>query len=140
VLAGAGADARIGPAHFGAGLGFGGSCLPKDLRALQQIAAAVSVQPALLEATLAVNRRQIERICARIGALTDGLPGRRIGVLGLAFKAGTDDVRDSPAIALIEALLAGGAQVAVHDPAAMENARSLLGARVTYALPTMPST
>ncbi len=135
VLAGAGADARIGPAHFGAGLGFGGSCLPKDLRALQQIAAAVSVQPALLEATLAVNRRQIERICARIGALTDGLPGRRIGVLGLAFKAGTDDVRDSPAIALIEALLAGGAQVAVHDPAAMENARSLLGARVTYALP-----
>jgi UDPglucose 6-dehydrogenase len=133
VLAGAGADARIGTAHFGAGLGFGGSCLPKDLRALAQIAAAAGIEPALLAATLAVNARQVERICARIGELTAGLAGRRIGVLGLAFKAGTDDVRESPAIALIEALLAAGADVTVHDPAAMDNARAVLGSRVTYA-------
>jgi UDPglucose 6-dehydrogenase len=133
VLAGAGADARIGTAHFGAGLGFGGSCLPKDVRALRDIAAALAVEPALLDATLAVNRRQIERISARIGALIDGLPGRRIGVLGLAFKAGTGDVRESPAIALVEALLAAGAVVAVHDPVAMENAGAQLGTRVIYA-------
>jgi UDPglucose 6-dehydrogenase len=135
VLAGAGADARIGTAYFGAGLGFGGSCLPKDVRALRQIAAAAAVEPALLDATLDVNRRQVERVCARIGALLDGLPGRRVGVLGLAFKAGTDDVRDSPAIALVEALLAAGAEVAVHDPVAMEHARTVLGSRVAYAPP-----
>jgi UDPglucose 6-dehydrogenase len=133
VLAGAGADARIGTAHFGAGLGFGGSCLPKDLRALAQMAAAAGIEPALLAATLAVNHRQIARISARIGELTGGLAGRRIGVLGLAFKAGTDDVRESPAIALVEALLAAGAEVRVHDPAAMDNARAVLRSRVAYA-------
>ena len=133
VLAGAGADARIGTAHFGAGLGFGGSCLPKDVRALRDIAEAAAVEPALLDATLTVNRRQIERVCARIALLVDRLAGRRIGVLGLAFKAGTDDVRDSPAIALVEALLAAGAEVAVHDPVAMDNARGRLSARVAYA-------
>jgi UDPglucose 6-dehydrogenase len=133
VLAGAGADARIGTAYFGAGLGFGGSCLPKDVRALRDIAAGLAVEPVLLEATLAVNDRQVERVCARIDALVEGLPGRRIGVLGLAFKAGTNDVRDSRALALIEQLLAAGAEVAVHDPVAMDNARTQLGARVTYA-------
>jgi UDPglucose 6-dehydrogenase len=133
VLAGAGADARIGTAHFGAGLGFGGSCLPKDVRALRDIAAGLGIKPELLDATLAVNRRQVERVCARIDALVDGLPGRRIGVLGLAFKAGTGDVRDSPALALVEALLAAGAAVAVHDPVAMDGARVQLGTRVTYA-------
>jgi UDPglucose 6-dehydrogenase len=133
VLAGAGADARIGTAYFGAGLGFGGSCLPKDMRALRDIAAGAAVEPALLDAALEVNRQQVQRVCARIGVLVDGLPGRRIGVLGLAFKAGTDDVRESPATALVEQLLAGGAAVAVHDPVAVNNARRLLGARVAYA-------
>jgi len=133
VLAGAGADARIGTAHFGAGLGFGGSCLPKDVRTLRDIAAGRAVEPTLLEAVLAINARQVERVCARIDVLVDGLRDRHIGVLGLAFKAGTADVRESPAIALIERLLAAGAGVAVHDPAAMENARAQLGARVTYA-------
>jgi UDPglucose 6-dehydrogenase len=133
VLAGAGADARIGTEYFGAGLGFGGSCLPKDVRALRDLAAAVAAEPALLEATLEVNRRQVGRVCARIDTLVDHLPARRIGILGLAFKAGTGDVRDSPAIALVEHLLAAGAEVAVHDPIAMDNARASLGTRVTYA-------
>lgn len=133
VLAGAGADTRIGTAHFGAGLGFGGSCLPKDVRALRDIAAGLAVEPALLDATLLINARQVERVCARIDALVDRLSGRRIGVLGLAFKAGTADVRDSPAIALVEGLLAAGAGVSVHDPVAMDGARALLGTRVTYA-------
>lgn len=133
VLAGAGADARIGTAHFGAGLGFGGSCLPKDVRALRDIAAGLAVEPVLLDATLTVNARQVERVCARIDALVDRLCGHRIGVLGLAFKAGTADVRDSPAMALVEGLLAAGADVAVHDPVAMDGARAMLGTRVTYA-------
>jgi UDPglucose 6-dehydrogenase len=135
VLTGAGADTRIGTAHFGAGLGFGGSCLPKDVRALRHIAEAAAVDPALLDATLAVNARQIARVCARIDALAGGLRDRRVGVLGLAFKAGTDDVRASPAIALVEALLAAGAAVAVHDPVAVDNARATLGSRVAYAAP-----
>ena len=135
VLAGAGADTRIGTAHFNAGLGFGGSCLPKDARELRRIAEAAAVDPALIDATLAVNDRQIERICARIDALVGGLRERRVGVLGLAFKPGTDDVRAAPAIALVERLLAAGATVAVHDPAAIGNARAVLGGRVTYAAP-----
>jgi UDPglucose 6-dehydrogenase len=135
VLAGAGADSRIGPDHFGAGLGFGGSCLPKDVRALQKIAVSAGVDPALLSATVAVNGRQVDHVRTRIEALTGGLAGRTIGVLGLAFKGGTDDVRDSPAIALVEQLLAAGAEVTVHDPVAIENARRLLNARVSYAPP-----
>ena len=133
VLAGAGADVRIGAAYLGAGLGFGGSCLPKDARALRDLAAKVPVEPLLLDAVLTINQRQIAHVCARIGALVDEWPGRRIGVLGLAFKPGTDDVRESPAIALAEALLAAGAEVSVHDPVAMDNARATLGARVSYA-------
>jgi UDPglucose 6-dehydrogenase len=133
VVAGVGADKRIGTAFFGAGLGFGGSCLPKDVNALRRIAEDAAVQPMLLDAVLDVNARQIERICARVAYLLDGLARKRIGVLGLAFKAQTDDVRESQAIALVEAFLAAGADVTVHDPVAMENARARLGDRVTYA-------
>ncbi len=135
VVAGAGADKRIGTAFLGAGLGFGGSCLPKDVAALRRIAEDAAVEPTLLDAVLAVNARQIERLCARIAYLLDGLARKRVGVLGLAFKPQTDDVRASPALALIEALLAAGAQVCVHDPVATENARALLGERVSYAPP-----
>jgi UDPglucose 6-dehydrogenase len=135
ILAGAGADSRIGPDHFGAGLGFGGSCLPKDVRALQKIAVSAGVDPALLTATVAVNGRRVNHVRTRIEALTGGLAGKRIGVLGLAFKGGTDDVRDSPAIALVEQLLAAGADVTVHDPVAMENAQRILSVRVSYAPP-----
>jgi UDPglucose 6-dehydrogenase len=133
VLDGAGADRRIGTAHFDPGLGFGGSCLPKDVRALRRIAGEADVDPALLDAILDVNAQQLERVVARIAVLLHGLAGRRIGVLGLAFKAQTDDVRESPAIALVEHLLAAGAAVCVHDPVAMQKAYAQLGARVAYA-------
>jgi UDPglucose 6-dehydrogenase len=133
VVAGAGADRRIGTAFLGAGLGFGGSCLPKDVNALRQIAEEAAVEPLLLNAVADVNARQIERICARIAYLLDGLAHRRVGVLGLAFKAQTDDVRDSPALALVETLLAHGACVTVHDPVAADNALARLGDRVAYA-------
>jgi len=133
VLAAAGADKRIGTAFFDAGLGFGGSCLPKDVNTLCRIAEEADVEPTLLGAVLSVNARQIERIVTRIGQLLNGLANRQIGVLGLAFKAHTDDVRDSTAIKLIEMLISGGARLSVHDPVAMSNARALLDDRVTYA-------
>lgn len=135
VVSGAGADRRIGTAFFASGLGFGGSCLPKDVNALCRIAEDAAVEPKLLGAVLDVNARQIKRVCARIAYLLDGLAGRRVGVLGLAFKPETDDVRCSPAIALVEALLRAGATVCVHDPVATENARLLLGDGVEYADP-----
>jgi UDPglucose 6-dehydrogenase len=133
VLAGAGADKRIGAAYFGPGLGFGGSCLPKDVRALRHIAECAALEPVLLDAVLAVNDSQVERICTRIAYLLGGLEGRRVGVLGLAFKAQTDDVRYSPAVTLVERLSAAGACVTVHDPIAMKNAACRLGDRVSYA-------
>lgn len=133
VLGGAGADRRIGTAFFGAGLGYGGSCLPKDVNALRRIAEDAAVEPLLLGAVLEVNARQIERVIARLGYLLGGLARRRVGVLGLAFKPETDDVRESPAIALVEALLRAGAEVAVHDPVASANARARLEERVVYA-------
>lgn len=133
VVAGAGADKRIGTSYLGAGLGFGGSCLPKDVNALRAIARGAAVEPRLLNAVLEVNAEQVERIAARLAYLLGGAASRRIGVLGLAFKAQTDDVRESPAIALVELLLAAGAVVSVHDPVAADKARARLGDRVTYA-------
>jgi UDPglucose 6-dehydrogenase len=107
--------------------------LPKDVNALRRIAEDSAVAPILLDAVLDVNARQIERIRARLAYLLDGLAGRRVGILGLAFKPQTDDVRESPALALVEALLDAGAVVTVHDPVAMTNAARRLGERVTYA-------
>jgi UDPglucose 6-dehydrogenase len=133
VFAGAGADKRIGTAFFGAGLGFGGSCLPKDVTTLHRLADDLQLEPVLFQAVLEVNRRQVQRLAAKTSELLGGLSGRRIGVLGLAFKPQTDDVRDSRSLALVEALLASGARVAVHDPAALANAAAQLGDRVSYA-------
>jgi UDPglucose 6-dehydrogenase len=133
VMRGAGADRRIGTAFLGAGLGFGGSCFPKDLAALSQVAERVGVVPSLLQATLAINREQIDRSVDRIERRLGTLKEARVGVLGLAFKPQTDDVRESPAIALIERLLAKGALVTAHDPVATATAGRRLGGRVTFA-------
>jgi UDPglucose 6-dehydrogenase len=133
VAAGIGADARIGPGFLRAGLGFGGSCLPKDVNALRRVAEGTAVEPLLLDAVFAVNTRQIERIAARTAYLLGGLTRQTVAVLGLAFKPQTDDVRESPALTLVEAFLASGARVHVHDPVAAANARVQLGERVTYA-------
>jgi UDPglucose 6-dehydrogenase len=121
VIEGVGLDRRIGPAYLEPGLGFGGSCLPKDVRALEAMAARVAVEPALLSAILRVNDAQIERAAARLAYVLGGLRGRRIAILGLAFKPGTDDVRESPALALAHTLTSGGAQIVAHDPVAAES-------------------
>ncbi len=117
---GVGTDSRIGSAFLSAGLGFGGSCFPKDLRALRHLAGTHGVAMPLLDATLEVNRRQ-HGLPVRELAKQLELRGSRVAVWGLAFKPGTDDVRESPALAVFDDLLAAGATVVVHDPAALGN-------------------
>ncbi len=134
VRKGIGSDRRIGPAFLFPGPGYGGSCFPKDVKALIRTGQDRGVQLDILQAVESANERQkrvlFEKLERRLGP---DLRGATIGVWGLAFKAETDDVRESPALVLIEQLLGAGARVRVHDPAAAASARRHLGDRVTYA-------
>jgi UDPglucose 6-dehydrogenase len=132
VVLGVGADKRIGSAFMNAGLGFGGSCFPKDLVALSRIAEAVGVDPQILSATISVNQRQIERCIEAVRTMAGTLRGTQIGLLGLAFKPDTDDIRDSQAIALAQGLIAAGAIVTAHDPVANGNTRAQHGEIMKY--------
>ncbi len=133
VRKGIGTDKRIGPAFLFPGPGYGGSCFPKDVQALIRTGRDVGQAFDILEAVERVNERQKRVVLEKVTAALGGsLTGRTIGVWGLAFKAETDDMRESPSIPLVEGLLAGGARVQVHDPKAMETAREILGDRVTY--------
>jgi UDPglucose 6-dehydrogenase len=132
VVVGAGSDKRIGTAFMNAGLGFGGSCFPKDVLALIKIAHRYDVAPKILDSVLDVNRQQVHRVCRRVEQHLGGIEGRQIGLLGLAFKPNTDDVRESPAIALAQALLELGARITAHDPVAIHTAKKVLGDTVTY--------
>ena len=134
VRRGIGSDRRIGQAFLFPGPGYGGSCFPKDVKALLRTAQDVGVAPDILAAVEAVNARQKQVLLGKLhGALGPDLAGRTVGVWGLAFKAETDDMRESPAIPLVEGLLAAGARVRVHDPQAMAVAAGLFGDRVDYA-------
>lgn len=134
VRQGIGSDRRIGNAFLFPGPGYGGSCFPKDVKALIHSAGDLGVRLDLLEATERVNERQKLVLLGKLlRALGPGLQGHTVTVWGLAFKAETDDMRESPAIPLIEGLLAAGARVQVHDPKANESAREVFGDRVHYA-------
>ncbi len=133
VRQGIGSDSRIGNAFLFPGPGYGGSCFPKDVQALVHTARGVGMSPELFDAVEAVNARQKRVMFEKLERLLSTVRGRTIAVWGLAFKAGTDDMRESPAVALIEALLAAGAAVRAHDPAAMNVARGIWGDRITYA-------
>jgi UDPglucose 6-dehydrogenase len=134
VRIGVGSDKRIGTAFLFPGAGFGGSCFPKDVRALERLADEVEYQFPIIRAVHAVNETQ-KRVLGRKIQHHFGpdLAGRRFAVWGIAFKPRTDDIREAPALALIEDLLSAGAEVAVFDPEAMVNARRALGDRVIYA-------
>lgn len=119
IRAGLVADPRIGAEFLAAGIGFGGSCFPKDLRAFRALAERAGPGFDLLSEVMRINRRQRTRFQTKIHAALGTLRGRRIAVLGLAFKAGTDDIRESPAIAIVRYLLQQGAEVVAFDPAAM---------------------
>ncbi len=121
-----GADRRIGPAFLSAGLGWGGSCFPKDVRALIATAADHGEEGAILHAVLRVNRRQREAAFERLREAVSCRDGATVGVLGLAFKPGTDDIREAPALDVIGRLIEDGIRVRAHDPIAMPNAQRSL--------------
>src|SRR5215470_964841 len=122
VAKGMGLDSRIGAKFLHAGAGFGGSCFPKDSTALIRTGAANGVRMELMESVIRVNRAQRARILEKIGRLLGTMRGKKIGILGLAFKPNTDDLREAPAITVIESLLEEGATVRAFDPAAMDEA------------------
>ena len=124
---GIGYDQRIGTRFLNPGIGYGGSCFPKDVRALEQLAVERDYPAPLLHAVELVNRRQVERTVWKLERELRGLQGRVVAVLGLAFKPDTDDVRDAPALAIIRRLRERGALVRAHDPIANEVARRELG-------------
>lgn len=116
--------------YLRAGSGFGGSCLPKDVNALRALARQRGVKPHLLDAVAAINKERMERVVALVEQMVGSLPDRTIAVLGLAFKPGTDDLRDSPSLVIIDYLLGKGAVVRGYDPVALKAARSILDKRV----------
>ena len=133
VRRGMGSDARIGPKFLFAGPGFGGSCFPKDLRAAISTGREVGYKLEILDSVVAVNERQKRRLGEKIIAHFGGdLKGKRIAVWGLAFKPGTDDVREAPALTLIDQLLAAGATVSASDQVAIPAVRKLLGDKIEF--------
>jgi UDPglucose 6-dehydrogenase len=128
-----GADRRIGPSFLFPGVGYGGSCFPKDVKAMARFAGDRGYEFEILKAVERVNHRQKSVLAGRMEQHFGSLKGRTIAVWGLAFKPRTDDMREAPAIVLIERLLAAGARVQAFDPAAMPVAKRLFGSSVTFA-------
>jgi UDPglucose 6-dehydrogenase len=134
VRKGVGTDARIGPSFLFPGPGYGGSCFPKDVKALVQAARQCETPLLVLEAVETANNRQKQKLFEKLSETLNGdLSGATIAVWGLSFKPNTDDMRESPSLDLIESVLAAGAKVVAHDPAAMDEARRRLDDRISYA-------
>jgi UDPglucose 6-dehydrogenase len=128
-----GADRRIGPSFLFPGIGYGGSCFPKDVKAMIHFASKKDYDFRILKAVESVNASQKTRLATKIRAHFGSLKGKTVAVWGLAFKPRTDDMREAPAIPLIEALLSGGASVQAYDPEATRIAKGIFGNRITYA-------
>lgn len=133
VARGIGLDPRIGPHFLRAGIGYGGSCLPKDVVGLHWMAGTNGYDFKVLSAVIETNNRQREQFARRVEAELGGLRGRKIACWGLSYKQGTDDLRESPAIDIVSWLFAHGAEVSVYDPCAMEPAKKILSDRVEFA-------
>jgi len=133
VMKGVGLDKRVGPLFLRAGAGWGGSCFPKDLAALKAFARSFGAEVPLVDATVSINDQQPLEVVELGARLVDGLGGKRVALLGLAFKPNTDDMRSAVSIRVVDALLARGASVVAYDPKAMRNAEKVLDDRVTYA-------
>jgi UDPglucose 6-dehydrogenase len=126
VAKGMGLDNRIGPAFLNAGIGYGGSCFPKDTRSLIHTSESLGYNFDLLESAVRTNERQHLRFVDRMRTVLGGFEGKTVALLGLAFKGNTDDLRDSKAVDVARALIAEGATVRAFDPVAMENAKAIL--------------
>lgn len=131
---GMGSDERIGKRFLFAGIGYGGSCFPKDVQALEKTAKDYDYNFKILNAVMSVNKEQKQLFFDRIREAYDGkLSGKRVALWGLAFKPNTDDIREAPALDLIQNLLDAGASVQVYDPEAMENVKGVFGDKIAYA-------
>jgi len=128
VARGMGLDSRIGPKFLRPGIGYGGSCFPKDVAAFRSVAEQLGIDFNLLTEIEKINSQQKKRFLNKVRSALWTLRGKRIGVLGLAFKGETDDIRESPAIDLVEMLLAEGCSIAAYDPAAIERTQEILPA------------
>ena len=127
-----GLDPRIGNLFLEAGPGYGGSCLPKDMKAIINLSSKIGVKSTMLNAVEKTNRQQINNIIELIRKNIGKIKGKRITVLGVAFKPNTDDIRDSMSIELIHRLIKSGAVVKIHDPKALDNARKIFYDNITY--------
>jgi len=126
VAEGMGYDRRIGASYLDAGIGFGGSCFPKDVKALAALAERFDYHPELLHAVMDINRDQRMLVIDKLRDALDGLGGKIVGLLGLAFKPNTDDLREAPSLDIARVLLAAGAHMRAYDPAAMEKTQLIL--------------
>ena len=126
VSRGMGLDRRISPEFLDAGVGYGGSCFPKDVKALAHMASMAGAHPQLLRAVMEINRDMRRLVLQKVRGALGSVEDRTIGVLGLAFKPNTDDMREAPAVEIIHLLQSEGARVKAYDPAANESARSVL--------------
>lgn len=131
VARGMGADKRIGPHFLEAGVGYGGSCFPKDVMALYHMAASAGCHPQLLQAVMDINRDARRRFVQKVQSLLGGVEEKTVGVLGLSFKPNTDDMRDAPSVDIIRTIQGMGGHVKAYDPVAMPNANELIP-RVTF--------
>lgn len=131
VAKGMGLDRRIGPQFLSPGPGYGGSCFPKDTRALLYTASSLRKRLLIIESAVKVNETRRQKMLEKIRKSIGGFKGKTLALLGLTFKPGTDDLRESPAIPIIKKLLDSGAQVKAHDPLALPAAKSLWGEAIT---------
>ena len=133
VSEGIGSDSRIGPDFLRSGIGYGGSCFPKDVAAFRAVAQDFGCEFPLLDEVRKINEEQRQRFLSKVKAALWTLKGKRLAVLGLAFKGGTDDIRESPAIEIVKSLLEQGCNITAFDPAAMDRATEVLGDSVNFA-------
>ena len=133
VCHGIGTDSRIGPRFLNPGIGYCGSCFPKDVMAFRAVARECGYDFRLLDEVMRINEDQRERFLRKVRSALWTLRGKHLGVLGLAFKGGTDDIRESPALFLVQALLQEGCKITAYDPAAMKRVEEVISSGVTFA-------
>jgi UDPglucose 6-dehydrogenase len=133
VVHGVGTDSRIGSRFLNPGIGYGGSCFPKDVMAFRAVARESGYDFRLLDEVMRINEDQRQRFLRKVHTALWTLRGKHLGVLGLAFKGGTDDIRESPALFLVQALLQEGSKITAYDPAAMERTREVIPSGIDFA-------